>query len=83
MKYLPLREGKQTIIDDSDFEWLNQWKWSLTGNGYVVRNAKVSRGLYTVQRLHRFIMEAPEEAAKAYNELAKEWHGEFARLNNV
>jgi hypothetical protein len=29
------------------------------------------------------IFETPEEAAKAYNEAAKEWFGDFARLNEV
>ena len=27
MKYIPLTQGKFTIIDDGDFEWLNKHKW--------------------------------------------------------
>lgn len=28
-KKMPLSQGKFTIVDDADYEWLNQWKWSL------------------------------------------------------
>lgn len=159
MSKIALTKGKFALVDDEDFDWLNQWKWSLNGNGYAVRTAKVSRGLFTVQRMHRVIMNAPDglhvdhingdkldnrrlnlrlctsqqnsfnrgvqsnntsgykgvylhkkrnlmkrwyakvfvdgkyhckgmfatplEAAKAYNVLAVEYHGEFARLNKV
>ena len=27
MKTIALTQGKEAIIDDEDFEWLNQWKW--------------------------------------------------------
>src|SRR5262249_39143083 len=27
MKQIPLTQGKFAIVDDADFEWLNQWKW--------------------------------------------------------
>jgi hypothetical protein len=27
MKQIPLTQGKFTLVDDIDFEWLNQWKW--------------------------------------------------------
>lgn len=25
------------LVDDADFEWLSQWRWSLNGRGYVSR----------------------------------------------
>jgi len=27
MKIIKLTQGKQTIVDDADFDFLNQWKW--------------------------------------------------------
>jgi len=43
MKFIPLTRGKRALIDDGDFEWLSQWKWSLSGDGrYAVRTRRVS-----------------------------------------
>lgn len=42
MKYIPLTLGLFASVDDSDFEWLNQWKWYALKNGktyYAVRTA--------------------------------------------
>lgn len=27
MKFIELTQGKRVMVDDEDFEWLNQWKW--------------------------------------------------------
>jgi hypothetical protein len=29
MKKIPLTQGEFAIVDDADFDWLNQWKWCL------------------------------------------------------
>lgn len=36
-KEIPLTRGKVAIVDDEDFEWLNQWKWYYDSTGYAVR----------------------------------------------
>lgn len=28
-----------TMVDDADYDWLNQWKWRRTRRGYVVRSS--------------------------------------------
>jgi len=32
-KLIPLTRGKVAIVDASDFDWLNQWKWHTVKTG--------------------------------------------------
>lgn len=43
MARIPLRDRHGevrafAIVDDADFEWLNQWRWHLDGEGYARRS---------------------------------------------
>jgi len=53
MKEIPLTQGKVTLVDDDDFEYLNQWKWYCSSNNYALRGAPKHI------RMHRVIMRTP------------------------
>ena len=60
---IELTQGKVALVDDADFEWLNQWKWyAFPGSRdifyaarNVSRNESLDRKHHTV-RLHRQIL---------------------------
>ena len=167
MKYIELSHGKRAIVDDEDFERVNQLKWYLSDRGYAIhktrtivykqRKDKICPPTFVGKqiRMHRFILgtckdkvtdhingdkldnrrenlryctqsenlmnqkirkdntsgykgvritrqghfhariqthgkqlhlghfKSLTEAAEAYNEAAKRYHGNFARLNNI
>lgn len=65
MKEIPLTQGKVALVDDEDFEYLNQWKWYAlkTGNTYYVRTAiypKGEKGKQKLIQMHRLIMKPPD-----------------------
>src|SRR6266513_4663456 len=55
MKKIKLTKGKYALVDDVDFEWLNQWKWHITTNRYASRTLWPSKkDVY----MHRIILNA-------------------------
>lgn len=61
MKKIKLTRGKYAIVDDEDFEWLNQWKWYCSGYEYVVRSETgVKSNLRQNIFLHRILMNTPK-----------------------
>jgi HNH endonuclease len=51
MKLIPLSGGKGFAqVDDEDYEFLSQFKWTLTAKGYAMAGV----------RMHRLVMKAPD-----------------------
>jgi len=59
MKEIPLTQGLMALVDDDDFEYLSQWKWTARGKGkyyYAIRIVNKKAVL-----MHRLIMGTPSE----------------------
>ena len=63
MKEIELTLGKKALVDDADFEWLNQYKWSAvkgTYTFYAARSAKDENGKFKRVQMHREITQTPK-----------------------
>jgi hypothetical protein len=62
MKLIPLTQGHFAIVDDADFENVNQHKWSYHHTGYAMRQVRVrpGRGGQKNEWLHRRLMQPGE-----------------------
>lgn len=60
-KQIQLTQGKFTLVDDADYEWLVQWKWRYDGKGYAIRGAVIpGTGKQKAVRMHQVIMSTPD-----------------------
>jgi len=61
MKYIKLTQGKVAVVDDKNYEELNQYKWQATkqkgGTFYATRAVRVGVGSHIRVHMHRQIME--------------------------
>ena len=63
MSKIKLSRGKWAIVDDEDFEFINQWKWHMSDTGYAKRNRLKSEiGKYKSKsiKMHRVINNTPD-----------------------
>jgi hypothetical protein len=37
VKFIKLTKDQYALVDEADFDWLNQWKWMCTTTGYAYR----------------------------------------------
>ena len=58
MKFIELSKGYKAIVDDEDYEYLMQWKWSY--NKYAYRRPMVKRKSWIV-RMHRVVVNCPPD----------------------
>ena len=64
MKQIKLTREKYALVDDEDYEWLNQWKWYANKGGntyYAVRNMRCKNGKRTIVTMHREILKPKKE----------------------
>ena len=60
-KIIPLTQGQFTIVDDGDYEYLNQWKWQAwrppnsTRNYYAIRKQQ-RNGEQKIIRMHQVLL---------------------------
>ena len=63
-KQIQLSQGKYAIVDDEDFEYLNQWKWCINTHGYAVRTQNIrinpSKRIARIIKMHQVIMPPSE-----------------------
>lgn len=55
MQLIPLGKGQFAQVDDTDFDWLNQWQWHAVGGRYAARRVRVD-GKSRYIRMHRLIL---------------------------
>jgi len=56
---IPLSNGGCAIVDACDYEFLNQWIWRKSSEGYAIRTIKID-GKQHVRRMHRIVADAPD-----------------------
>ena len=59
MKQIELTQGKVALVDDADYDWLNQWKWCAhkTKKGfYAVRGFRLKKNKRSLISMHRQIL---------------------------
>jgi hypothetical protein len=63
MKLIKLSKGKETMVDDEDFEFLSQWKWYAhernSNKFYAVRKIRDKDGKEIAIKMHRCLLDAP------------------------
>jgi hypothetical protein len=59
MKMIPLTHQQFALVDDEDFEWLMQYKWSLHRPKHYAQNGCRGRKPFLVF-MHRMILNAPK-----------------------
>lgn len=57
-KNIALSQGKVALVDDTDHQWLSQWKWHYHCMGYAARHIRCN-GKRTTIAMHQMILNPP------------------------
>lgn len=58
-KEILLTKNMVALVDDEDYEYLNQWKWYFNGK-YATRNKPVTSSYRVPEYMHRIVMNTPD-----------------------
>lgn len=58
MKKIKLTKGQFAIVDDKNYEYINQFKWYLSGRGYAMREVQKNKKVNKIY-MHRVINNTP------------------------
>jgi len=63
MQEIKLTRGQVTLVDDEDYEWLNQWKWFSADakKGFYAARDEVLHGKTKRILMHRLLMKTPDD----------------------
>ena len=53
MKEIVLTQGKVAMVDEEDYEWLNQWKWCVSSDGGYPMRREYHNGKGKAIFMHR------------------------------
>jgi len=59
MKEIILYNKDIALVDDEDYEWLKQYKWNPTADGYAQTDVKINEK-WINKKMHRLIMNTPK-----------------------
>jgi len=55
MKKIKLTQGKYALVDNENFEWLNQWKWKFDSTGYAAKTVYPKGKVYMHQVINETV----------------------------
>lgn len=61
MKEIKLTQGKTALVDDADYDFVNQWKWCAHRNQqrWYAERGEYSTGKCVMIKMHRLLMNTP------------------------